>query len=138
MGMTSGPIAHAAKYPDGGWRPPHDLAEHLKQVGELAADFAQRFGGDWARLAGRWHDLGKYRPRFQRYIRQASGFEAVDAHIRGKSYGGVPGKAPHSTAGAMLATETLNSASRQLARFIIISGSRCVLRSTTMPRIQIG
>ena len=86
-------IAHAAKDSTGNWRPPHDLDEHLRAVGALAAHFANRCGAEWAHLAGRWHDLGKYRPRFQRYIRQASGFEA-DAHIKGEA-----GKAPHSTAG---------------------------------------
>ncbi len=98
------PIAHAAQENDGNWREPHALAEHLHEVGELAADFAQHFGMDWARLAGRWHDLGKYRPRFQKYIRLVSGFE-VDAHIKGES-----GKAPHSTAGAMLACEHFENA----------------------------
>ena len=83
-------IAHAAKDSIGNWRPPHDLDEHLKAVGALAAHFANRYGAEWAHQAGRCHDLGKYRPRFQRYIRQASGFEA-DAHIKGET-----GKAPHS------------------------------------------
>ncbi len=86
------------------WRAPHDLAEHLAEVGRLADHFAQHYGTDWARLAGRWHDLGKYRPRFQHYIRQASGFEAA-AHIKGEA-----GKAPHSTAGAMLASEHFKQA----------------------------
>ncbi|MDP2030268.1 MAG: CRISPR-associated helicase Cas3' [Thiobacillus sp.] len=98
------PIAHAAQGDDGNWREPHALAEHLHEVGELAADFAKHFGSDWARLAGRWHDLGKYRPRFQKYIRLVSGFEA-DAHIKGES-----GKAPHSTAGAVLACEHFEKA----------------------------
>ena len=112
MEMTFTPIAHAAKSPDGTWRPPHDLAEHLRDVGELAADFARRFGSDWAHLAGRWHDLGKYRPRFQHYIRQASGFEA-DAHIQGEA-----GKAPHSTAGALLAIDRFDASGRVLAYLI--------------------
>lgn len=98
------PIAHAAQDGDGNWRDPHDLAEHLREVGELAAEFAGHFGSDWARLAGRWHDLGKYRPRFQKYIRLVSGFEA-DAHIKGEA-----GKAPHSTAGALLACEHFEQA----------------------------
>lgn len=105
-------IAHAAKNPDGSWRDPHDLLEHLSSVGTLAAVFAEQYGSGWARLAGRWHDLGKYRPRFQRYIRLASGFEA-DAHIKGEA-----GKAPHSTAGAMLATDRFGSAGRVLAYLI--------------------
>jgi len=106
-------IAHAARDSEGAWRDPHDLAEHLSGVGALATGFAERYGSDWARLAGRWHDLGKYRPRFQHYIRQASGFEA-DAHILGE----VGGKAPHSTAGAMLATERFGNAGRVLAYII--------------------
>lgn len=106
------PIAHAAKDDTGNWRAPHDLADHLRCVGQLAADFAKDFGADWAQLAGRWHDLGKYRPRFQHYIRQVSGFEA-DAHIKGET-----GKAPHSTAGAMLATDRFGVAGRVLAYVI--------------------
>ena len=106
------PIAHAAKDHDGNWRPPHDLADHLNEVGTLAADFAQAFGPDWARLAGRWHDLGKYRLRFQNYIRLASGFEA-DAHIKGEA-----GKAPHSTAGALLSCDRFGPAGRVLAYLI--------------------
>lgn len=106
------PIAHAAKDSDGNWREPHDLAEHLVGVASLAACFADRFGENWARLAGLWHDLGKYRPRFQNYIRQASGFEA-DAHIKGEA-----GKAPHSTAGALLACERFGYAGRVLAYLI--------------------
>jgi len=111
-GSINRAIAHAARAPDGTWRAPHDLAEHLAQVGRLAGHFAQHYGTDWARLAGRWHDLGKYRPRFQHYIRQASGFEA-DAHIKGEA-----GKAPHSTAGAMLATDRFGVAGRALAYLI--------------------
>ncbi|MEQ1661349.1 MAG: CRISPR-associated helicase Cas3' [Thiobacillus sp.] len=107
------PIAHAAQNPDGSWRDPHDLADHLKCVAALAADHARPFGAhDWAHLAGLWHDLGKYRPRFQHYIRNVSGFEA-DAHIKGEA-----GKAPHSTAGAMLACDRFDAAGRVLAHLI--------------------
>lgn len=106
------PIAHAARDEAGDWRTPHDLVEHLHEVGELSAEFARRFGPDWARLAGRWHDLGKFRPRFQKYIRLASGFEA-DAHIKCEA-----GKAPHSTAGALLATDRFGEAGRVLAYLI--------------------
>ena len=38
----------------------HDLAYHLRGVARLAHNFADTFaGGDWAALAGIWHDLGK-------------------------------------------------------------------------------
>jgi CRISPR-associated endonuclease/helicase Cas3 len=106
------PIAHACRDANGNWRTPHDLVAHLRDVGDLAADFAKHFGADWARLAGRWHDLGKFRPRFQNYIRLVSGFEA-DAHITGEA-----GKAPHSTAGALLATDRFGVAGRVLAYLI--------------------
>ena len=45
------------------WQP---LDEHLKNVAELARKFASDFNaGDWAYLAGLWHDLGKYSQEFQ-------------------------------------------------------------------------
>lgn len=39
----------------------HLLDEHLTSVAKAAKDFAEVFGaGDWAYLAGLWHDVGKY------------------------------------------------------------------------------
>jgi len=59
------PLAHVEQAHDGSWRT-HPLGEHLRDVARLAAAFAAPFGGqDWARLAGRWHDLGKFQPAFQ-------------------------------------------------------------------------
>ncbi len=53
-------------------RPPTEwetLERHLEDVGEWAAGFASVFGAqEWGRLAGLWHDLGKYRPEFQRRL----------------------------------------------------------------------
>jgi CRISPR-associated endonuclease/helicase Cas3 len=112
MAPTDAPIAHVREISPGQFEV-HDLACHLRGVARLAQDFAAPFGGaEWAELAGLWHDLGKYRPRFQRYIRQASGYD-MDAHIEGK-----PGKAPHSTAGALLACDKLKEAGRILAYLI--------------------
>jgi len=106
-------IAHAARDANGAWRDPHDLADHLAGVAALAACHARKFGAeDWAHIAGLWHDLGKYRPRFQRYIRNVSGFDA-EAHIKGEA-----GKAPHSTAGAMLACDRFGTTGRVLAYLI--------------------
>jgi hypothetical protein len=40
------------------WQP---LAEHLKNVAEMARRFAGDFhAGDWGHLAGLWRDLDKY------------------------------------------------------------------------------
>jgi CRISPR-associated endonuclease/helicase Cas3 len=115
MSESLRPIAHAAQNADGSWRDPHDLADHLRCVAALAAGHAQPFRAqEWAHLAGLWHDLGKYRPRFQHYIRKVSGFEfEADAHIKGEA-----GKAPHSTAGAMLACDRFGAAGRVLAYLI--------------------
>ena len=46
------------------------LDDHLTAVAELAERFAGAFdAAPWGRLAGLWHDLGKYQPEFQDYIR---------------------------------------------------------------------
>ena len=50
----------------------HLLAAHLQSVATKAANFSAAFEPAantrrWAYLAGLWHDLGKYRPGFQRY-----------------------------------------------------------------------
>ena len=65
---------------------------------------------EWGRLAGLWHDLGKYQPDFQKYIRSASGF---DAHIET-----APGKVKHAIAGAIHAAEALGPYGRLLAYVI--------------------
>lgn len=80
----------------------HRLEDHLIDVSKLAADFAAEFGAaPWAALAGIWHDLGKYREGFQRYIRQCGD---PDAHIEGRVAG--PEKT-HSAAGALWAQDYL-------------------------------
>jgi len=59
----------------------HPLEDHLREVAKLAATFAREFGAeDWAHVAGLWHDIGKYRPAFQAYIRRGTGLDP-DAHI---------------------------------------------------------
>jgi CRISPR-associated endonuclease/helicase Cas3 len=91
--------AHAPAHGSGAH--PHALDEHLRQVGQLSADFAPGEAKALAQLAGLWHDLGKRRAGFQRYIRQAGG---QDAHIervtdRDKT---------HSAAGALWAEHHLS------------------------------
>jgi CRISPR-associated endonuclease/helicase Cas3 len=81
---------------------PHLLDDHLKKVSDLAGTFAEGFGKDWAQLAGLWHDLGKFRPGFQHYIRQANN---VDAHIEGRIN---DRDKTHSAAGALWAEKLLS------------------------------
>lgn len=65
---TSAVYAHSLPgRPQSEWE---TLDEHAAAVAELARSFAEAFGaGDWGELLGRWHDLGKVQPKFQRYIR---------------------------------------------------------------------
>ncbi|MEI6278833.1 MAG: CRISPR-associated helicase Cas3' [Verrucomicrobiae bacterium] len=65
--------AHTAEDDTGNRLPDTDwqlLADHLRNVSELAARFAAPFGAsEEARIAGLLHDLGKYRDEFQAYLR---------------------------------------------------------------------
>lgn len=48
---------------DGMW---HRLEDHLQATAQRAAEFAEAFGsGEWGRLAGWLHDVGKYGEKFQ-------------------------------------------------------------------------
>lgn len=96
----SEPLAHS-----GG----HLLAAHLQSVAGMAAGFSEAFEPAaatqrWAYLAGLWHDLGKYRPGFQRYLLQS---DNPDAHIEGKVGGR---EKTHSAAGALWAMRKLGEA----------------------------
>ncbi len=78
--------------------PGHGLRDHLLAVSEGARTSIGAAGATksepWACLAGLWHDLGKYRPGFQAYIRLVN-----DAHIEGKLPSG--SEKTHSAAGAL-------------------------------------
>lgn len=81
----------------------HGLEDHASAVSRLAADFAAAFGSSsWAALAGLWHDLGKFREGFQRYIHQCGD---PDAHIEGRVAGA---DKTHSAAGALWAQRYLS------------------------------
>lgn len=93
-------IAHIRK--DGERLMAHPLDSHNHAVSRLAAEFAAEFeSSPWAALAGLWHDLGKFREGFQRYIRQCGD---PDAHIEGRVAS--PEKT-HSAAGALWAQQYL-------------------------------
>lgn len=93
----------------------HWLDEHLRDVAKLAAEFAEGFGADWARVAGIWHDLGKYNREFQHYISDKTGYSAVNAHIETDK---APGKVNHSAAGALYAVRKNPALGRILAYLI--------------------
>jgi len=105
-------VAHVRQSPDGEWIV-HSLEEHLRDVARLAGSFATPFGNaDWAELAGRWHDLGKYKQDFQNYIRNRSGYERDEAEEGG------PGKVDHTAAGAIHAVDRFGPHGRVLAYLI--------------------
>jgi CRISPR-associated endonuclease Cas3-HD len=93
-------LDHALAHSAGGGTEPHLLEDHLYAVADIAASFGRdNASRQLARLAGLWHDLGKYRPGFQRYIRQCA-----EAHIEGR----VPDRSKtHSAAGALWAIKRL-------------------------------
>ncbi len=89
----------------------HKLFDHLKGTAELAKHFGQEFGaGEWASLAGLWHDLGKYSGDFQKYIQKSHN---TDSHIEPK-----PRKIDHSTFGAKTACERFGNIGRIVAYII--------------------
>ena len=105
-------LAHVRQRPDGVWEE-HELDEHLQAVSAMAGRFAKGFNASsWAELAGLWHDLGKYREKFQKYIKTVSGYDP-EAHIEG-----AVGRVDHSTAGAIHAVEQLGVRGRILAYLI--------------------
>ena len=72
-------VAHLLPKYDGSFEV-HDLHDHLSHVADKAAQFADEFGnGDWAKAAGQLHDLGKYNPAWQEYIRRNNGIYAEDS-----------------------------------------------------------
>lgn len=110
--LKNKPLAHVKPLQDGKWVE-HFLDEHLLAVAELTSRFAAIFDSrDWGYLSGLWHDLGKFREKFQKYIKSVSGYDA-DAHIEC-----TPGRVDHSTAGAIYAIEKLGPHGRIIAYLI--------------------
>lgn len=107
--MTRVYYAHTHETRD--WEP---LEEHLRLVAQGddqgfpgAAGFARAFGAEeWGRLAGWWHDLGKYSEAFQRYLAASQG----DSH-----QGEVQGRVNHSSAGAIHAAKTVKPGGKILS-----------------------
>ena len=86
------------------WQP---LEDHLSSVANLAAALAGKFdSSDAARIAGAWHDIGKYAPAFQRLLTASADGESVEA-------------VDHSTAGAILAAKLLRGEVGAWIAFVI-------------------
>lgn len=98
----------------------HLLAEHLQKVALQAGYLAQDWNGSgvsavWASTAGLWHDLGKYRPGFQKYVRQADG---ENAHVEGRAVLVAGRDKSHSAAGALWAMQQFNQPGRPLGTIL--------------------
>jgi CRISPR-associated endonuclease Cas3-HD len=82
-------FAHSRKEkPKSEW---HGLDQHLHSTAERAERFAAPFATEWGRLAGLWHDAGKYQKAFQDYL------AATGDHTGPKI--------DHSSVGALIAWE---------------------------------
>jgi CRISPR-associated endonuclease/helicase Cas3 len=91
-------IAHIRRLEDGSTEV-QALEEHLHNVAARARHFASVFGnGDWAEYIGMLHDLGKFNPDWQKYIKSKLD---EDASNEGPSAKGPP----HSGVGAIAAFE---------------------------------
>jgi CRISPR-associated endonuclease/helicase Cas3 len=77
----------------------HDLKEHLTDVAEGTARFADKLGaGQLGHYAGLWHDLGKYNAEFQKYLRNCNAVQQAGKTPKSE-------KIPHAVYGAILADE---------------------------------
>jgi len=115
-GMNNlGYVAHVKQDDSSGdWHEPHRLEEHLRKVAKLSASKAGTFqSSGWGMAAGLWHDLGKYRGAFQKYIRDASGYERENAHVES------PQRVTHSTAGAVHAINQWPSVPGYVTAYLI-------------------
>jgi CRISPR-associated endonuclease/helicase Cas3 len=100
--------AYAHSRPDRSCDEWQSLSEHLGNTADQAEAFAAFFGGtSWARLAGLWHDLGKYAPDWQDFLRSAGEDESHRGH-----------GPDHSTAGAIHSLDRFGGPGRILAYLI--------------------
>jgi len=97
--------AHTAPQAGSDWQL---LEDHLRGVAERASNFSESFEApEWGRLAGLWHDIGKYSSAFQDYLRSAT---EPDVHLSDQGK-----RTDHSTAGAQLAVRAFGGLGHLLA-----------------------
>lgn len=100
-------------------RPWQLLLEHLESVGKRAAAFAPPAWRDVARVAGLWHDCGKYQCAFQRYILQDP--EASNE--------GGASRVPHAIVGAALAFDLFGETDAALSLALVIEAHHGALKT---------
>ncbi|MCX6973572.1 MAG: CRISPR-associated endonuclease Cas3'' [Verrucomicrobia bacterium] len=90
----------------------HELGDHLERTSELAERFCSTFAPGWGKVAGLWHDLGKYQSKFQRKLElsNSEGYEDKS--------GGTGLKVEHAIVGALLAHQLLEGEGKELANCI--------------------
>jgi CRISPR-associated endonuclease/helicase Cas3 len=99
MSSDAAKYAHASPVAGFEW---HRLECHLQDTAARAREFAKGWGaGDFAYLAGLWHDLGKYATDWQLFLQRAG----LEAHLDGEEQSTAPpGRRhgpDHSSAGAI-------------------------------------
>lgn len=103
--MNSQYIAHIREK-DGDIQP---LVTHLREVGNLACEFAQKINTpDAGNVLGLLHDFGKFSQDFQTYIKSATGVinPDEDGYV---DAGKLKGKIDHSSAGAQILWQRLHN-----------------------------
>jgi CRISPR-associated endonuclease/helicase Cas3 len=86
------------------------LENHLRGVGRLSCQFADKFGLSMqGQLMGLLHDLGKYSIDFQHYILSATGVLNQDEDEEYVDAKGLKGKIDHSTSGAQVVWSALSA-----------------------------
>lgn len=108
--MTQKYYAHSLEgKPPSQWQP---LDEHLKNVAEMARSFAKVFcAGDWAYLAGLWHDVGKCSEEFQQMLHNTTTPQSVDEQKTRR--------VDHSSAGGRYAANLWRDLGKLLAYTIV-------------------
>lgn len=104
-------FAHSTPGPKVEWE---KLDCHLREVANRAAGFADAFGArDWGKIAGLWHDLGKYSAQFQSYICRPDGAEASAESVHRSM------RVDHSTSGARHAASAFPGAFGRILAYCI-------------------
>lgn len=85
------------------------VCEHLEEVSAICGKLAGKIGlSDAGKILGLLHDVGKYSPQFQSYIRSATGMLNPDIDDQYVDANSLKGKIDHSTAGAQWVWQRFN------------------------------